>query len=402
MKFFNIRYIFGLNKYNRALWPIKSVQSTLSHHQFLVCRSYSSLTTTSNGISTELLQNSGVRSYLNKLISEDYSEDMSKPNVSALISAIRLLKVDLQSLNEFNIEKEKDKEFGEQLQKEIKSHEEQLTKLELELLNSLVPNEEINCQDVMLEITAGVGGQEAMIFTLELFEMYNSFAHYKGWESEVADYCHTEMGGIRHACLMLSGSDCYSLLQHEGGVHRVQRVPKTEKSGRIHTSTVTVAILPQPTELDVVINDRDLIIETKRASGAGGQHVNKTDSAIRMHHKPTGVVVECQTDRSQIKNRKLALQKLRAIIYKKQLEQQQSLTRSARKQQVGSSGRSEKIRTYNFNQDRITDHRLSRSFHNLVGFLEGREYLNKVVIELQERANQILFNEFIESISKKN
>ncbi|CAH1737361.1 peptide chain release factor 1-like, mitochondrial [Aphis gossypii] len=400
MKFFNSRYIFGL--YNRALWPIKSIQSTLSHHQFLVCRSYSSLTTTSHGISTELLQNSGVRSYLNKLISEDYSEDMSKPNVSALISAIRLLKVDLQSLNEFDIEKEKDKEFGEQLQKEIKSHEEQLTKLELELLNSLVPNEEINCQDVMLEITAGVGGQEAMIFTLELFEMYNSFAHYRGWECEVADYCHTEMGGIRHACLMLSGSDCYSLLQHEGGVHRVQRVPKTEKSGRIHTSTVTVAILPQPTELDVVINDRDLIIETKRASGAGGQHVNKTDSAIRMHHKPTGVVVECQTDRSQIKNRKLALQKLRAIIYKKQLEQQQSLTRSARKQQVGSSGRSEKIRTYNFNQDRITDHRLSKSFHNLVGFLEGREYLDKVVIELQERANKILFNEFIESISKKN
>ncbi|XP_060849851.1 peptide chain release factor 1-like, mitochondrial [Rhopalosiphum padi] len=400
MKFFNSRYIFRL--YNKTLWPIKSVQSTLSSHQFLVCHSYSSFTTTTNRISSELLRNSGVRSYLNKLISEDYSDTMSKPNVFALISAIRLLKVDLQSLNEFDIEKEKDKEFGEQLQKEIKSHEDQLRKLELELLNSLVPNEKFDCEDIMLEITAGVGGQEAMIFTQELFEMYNSFAYYKGWKSEIADYCHTEMGGIRHACLMLSGSDCFSLLQHEGGVHRVQRVPKTEKSGRIHTSTVTVAILPQPTELDVVINDKDLIIETKRASGAGGQHVNKTDSAIRMHHKPTGVTVECQTDRSQIKNRKIALQKLRAIIYKKQLEQQQSLTRSARKQQVGSSARSEKIRTYNFNQDRITDHRLSKSFHNLVGFLEGREYLDKVVIELQERANQILFNEFIESISEKS
>jgi len=396
MIFFNSRCIFRFC--NKTL--IKSFRlSSFSKHQFAK-RHYSVLSNLE--ISVTLLNNPEVRSYLNKLLISDYSDTMSNPNVHMLLSAIRSIKEDLESLNELNTEKEKDKEFGAQLQKEKEFHEEQLKKLELELLSSLVPNNDVNCHDIMFEITAGVGGQEAMIFTQELFEMYNSYAYFKGWTSEIADYNNTEMGGIRHACLMISGNDCYRLLQHEGGVHRVQRVPKTEKSGRIHTSTVTVAVLPQPAELDVVIYDRDLVIETKRASGAGGQHVNKTDSAVRMHHKPTGIVVECQTDRSQIKNRKIALQKLRAIMYKRQLDEQHLLTRSARKQQVGSSSRSEKIRTYNFNQDRITDHRLSKSFHNLPGFLEGGEYLDKIVDELQERENEILFNEFINSISQKS
>ncbi|XP_025407626.1 peptide chain release factor 1-like, mitochondrial [Sipha flava] len=398
MKFLNYKNI--LLMYNKTLWSNKCFYSSFSKHQYLLSRYYSSMP--EHRICSALLNNSGVRSYLDSLISKDYSDIMSKSNVSALILAIRSIRVDLQSLKEFDTEKEKDEEFILQLQKEKESYEKQLNKLELELLNSLVPNINVDCGDIMLEITAGVGGQEAMIFTQELFEMYNSFVNYRGWQSEVADYSPTDMGGIRHACIMISGNDCYRSLQHEGGVHRVQRVPKTEKSGRVHTSTVTVAVLPQPAELDVVINDRDLVIETKRASGAGGQHVNKTDSAVRMHHKPTGIVVECQTDRSQIKNRKIALQKLRAIIYQKQLDQQQLLTRSVRKQQVGSSGRSEKIRTYNFNQDRITDHRLSKNFHNLMGFLEGRDYLDKIINELQERTDEILFREFVESISQKN
>ncbi|VVC36693.1 Hypothetical protein CINCED_3A004280 [Cinara cedri] len=396
MKFLNIRNIFNLC--NKTLWPSQCFQLSFLKCEFPVCRH---LSTTAPGVPSTLLNNLGVRSYLDKLISEEYSDTMSKPKVSALINTIRLLKVDLKSLYEFDTEKENDKEFCTQLQKEKGSLEEQLKELELDLLSCLVPNNEIKCEDIMLEITAGVGGQEAMIFTQELFEMYSSFSHYKGWQSEIADYIHTDMGGIRHACLMISGNNCYRLLQHEGGVHRVQRVPKTEKSGRIHTSTVTVAILPQPTELEVVINDRDLVIETKRASGAGGQHVNKTDSAVRMHHKPTGVVVECQTDRSQIKNRKIALQKLRVIIYQRQLKEQQLFTKSARKQQVGSSARSEKIRTYNFNQNRITDHRLCQNFHNLLVFLEGGEYLDNIINKLQERSNEILLNEFIESISEK-
>ncbi|XP_050520568.1 peptide chain release factor 1-like, mitochondrial isoform X2 [Daktulosphaira vitifoliae] len=361
MKFINTMRLLHICK-------LSLIRLNYSKHNFIIhCFS-----TTSYQFSRNLLDNPGIRSYIDNLISNEYSDSMTKPKVSTLVSKIRSLKDDLLSLQELDLDKGQDSDFYTQVNKERDTIFFKLNKLELELLGALVPKDEsLNCSDVILEITAGVGGQEAMIFTQDLLEMYSSFTHYKGWQSEMADYCPTDLGGIRHVCLMISGNECYRLLRHEGGVHRVQRVPKTEKSGRIHTSTVTVAILPQPTEFDVIINDKDLIIETKRASGAGGQHVNKTDSAVRMHHKPSGIIVECQTDRSQIKNRKIALQKLRAKLYQMQLEEQISSTKLARKLQVGSSARSEKIRTYNFNQDRITDHRLSKSIHNLVGFLEG-------------------------------
>ncbi|XP_050423841.1 peptide chain release factor 1-like, mitochondrial [Adelges cooleyi] len=397
MKFIRIRSLFY--KCKHTIWS--SNQQRISHvtHGFLV-RRYSSL---SDKISNVLLNNAGVRSYIENLISKGYSESMTKPKVLSLLSAIRTLKDDLQSLTEFDIGKEDDKEFTAQLLKERESIAKQLNELQLDLLGALVPcDEDSDCTDIIVEITAGVGGQEAMIFTQDLFEMYSSFTNYKGWQCEIADYCPTDIGGLRHVGLMISGNNCYRLLRHEGGVHRVQRVPKTEKSGRIHTSTVTVAILPQPAEFDLVINERDLIIETKRASGAGGQHVNKTDSAIRMHHKPTGIVVECQTDRSQIKNRKIALQKLRAKIYQMQLDERQSTTKLARKQQVGSSARSEKIRTYNFNQDRITDHRLSKNYHNLIGFLEGEDLLDRIINDLETMSQESLLHEFIQSISQKN
>ncbi|XP_050520569.1 peptide chain release factor 1-like, mitochondrial isoform X3 [Daktulosphaira vitifoliae] len=360
MKFINTMRLLHICK-------LSLIRLNYSKHNFIIhCFS-----TTSYQFSRNLLDNPGIRSYIDNLISNEYSDSMTKPKVSTLVSKIRSLKDDLLSLQELDLDKGQDSDFYTQVNKERDTIFFKLNKLELELLGALVPKDEsLNCSDVILEITAGVGGQEAMIFTQDLLEMYSSFTHYKGWQSEMADYCPTDLGGIRHVCLMISGNECYRLLRHEGGVHRVQRVPKTEKSGRIHTSTVTVAILPQPTEFDVIINDKDLIIETKRASGAGGQHVNKTDSAVRMHHKPSGIIVECQTDRSQIKNRKIALQKLRAKLYQMQLEEQISSTKLARKLQVGSSARSEKIRTYNFNQDRITDHRLSKSIHNLVGFLE--------------------------------
>ncbi|XP_050520567.1 peptide chain release factor 1-like, mitochondrial isoform X1 [Daktulosphaira vitifoliae] len=392
MKFINTMRLLHICK-------LSLIRLNYSKHNFIIhCFS-----TTSYQFSRNLLDNPGIRSYIDNLISNEYSDSMTKPKVSTLVSKIRSLKDDLLSLQELDLDKGQDSDFYTQVNKERDTIFFKLNKLELELLGALVPKDEsLNCSDVILEITAGVGGQEAMIFTQDLLEMYSSFTHYKGWQSEMADYCPTDLGGIRHVCLMISGNECYRLLRHEGGVHRVQRVPKTEKSGRIHTSTVTVAILPQPTEFDVIINDKDLIIETKRASGAGGQHVNKTDSAVRMHHKPSGIIVECQTDRSQIKNRKIALQKLRAKLYQMQLEEQISSTKLARKLQVGSSARSEKIRTYNFNQDRITDHRLSKSIHNLVGFLEGTEILDKIINELETMSNETLLYNFIQSISLDN
>ncbi|PNF16346.1 Peptide chain release factor 1-like, mitochondrial [Cryptotermes secundus] len=194
--------------------------------------------------------------------------------------------------------------------------------------------------------------------------------------------------GLRHASLLVSGKDAYRYLKYEAGVHRVQRVPATEKSGRIHTSTVSVAVLPQPEEVDIVLHDKDLNVETKRASGAGGQHVNKTESAVRITHLPTGLSVECQVDRSQIKNRQIAMQTLKARIYQRQLEAQDAATQAARKQQVGSSMRSEKIRTYNFNQDRITDHRLNVNVYNLSKFLVDGKQLDCLVDKLQVMTNR--------------
>jgi peptide chain release factor 1 len=264
-----------------------------------------------------------------------------------------------------------------------------IKELENMLISSLVPlDAEDSCSDIVLEVTAGVGGKEAMLFAKELFDMYCSYITNKDWDMQVVQEELSDLGGLRHASVLVSGEDVYRYLKYEAGVHRVQRVPATEKSGRIHTSTVTVAVLPQPEEVDVVLRDKDLHIETKRASGAGGQHVNKTESAVRITHLPTGISVECQVDRSQIKNRGIAMRTLKARIYQQEVEAQISRTQAARKQQVGSSMRSEKIRTYNFMQDRITDHRLSSSFHDMHGFLLGGEKLDNLICQLQLMRNR--------------
>nr|XP_025853605.1 peptide chain release factor 1-like, mitochondrial [Vulpes vulpes] len=205
-------------------------------------------------------------------------------------------------------------------------------------------------------------------------------------------------GGLRHASASIGGLEAYKHMKFEGGVHRVQRVPKTEKQGRIHTSTMTVAILPQPTEINLVINPKDLRIDTKRASGAGGQHVNTTDSAVRIVHLPTGVVSECQQERSQLKNREMAMKKLRAKLYSMYLEEETSKRYSARKIQVGTKGRSEKIRTYNFPQNRVTDHRINKSLHDLETFMQGEYLLDELVQSLKDYAD---YESLVEIISKK-
>ncbi|XP_073729626.1 peptide chain release factor 1-like, mitochondrial isoform X3 [Misgurnus anguillicaudatus] len=260
--------------------------------------------------------------------------------------------------------------------------------LKLKILSLLIPDEESDMSDMVLEITAGVGGQEAMLFTAEIFDMYQNFASFNGWGFEVLEVMSSELGGVRHATASISGPLSYKKLKFEAGVHRVQRVPKTEKQGRMHTSTMTVAVLPQPTEISFTINPKDLRIETKRASGAGGQHVNTTDSAVRLLHLPTGIVAECQQERSQIKNKEKAMTLLRAKLYSARLEEETSKRYNARKLQIGTRGRSEKIRTYNFSQDRITDHRIGKTIHDVHGFLQGEELLEEMIVSLQQFSEQ--------------
>ncbi|KAM5163097.1 peptide chain release factor 1-like, mitochondrial isoform 2-T2 [Mantella aurantiaca] len=235
-----------------------------------------------------------------------------------------------------------------------------------------------------------------MLFTAEIFDMYQHYANYKNWSFDILEYFHSDLGGVRHASASVGGLDAYKHLKYEGGVHRVQRVPKTEKQGRIHTSTMTVAVLPQPSEINLTIHPKDLRIETKRASGAGGQHVNTTDSAVRIVHIPTGTVAECQQERSQIKNKETAMKVLRAKLYNMKLDEESNKRQSARKIQVGSKGRSEKIRTYNFPQDRVTDHRISKSMHNIEGFFFGDELLDDMIQALGDFAD---YESLVEMIS---
>uniref|UniRef100_A0A673J511 Mitochondrial translational release factor 1-like n=1 Tax=Sinocyclocheilus rhinocerous TaxID=307959 RepID=A0A673J511_9TELE len=226
-----------------------------------------------------------------------------------------------------------------------------------------------------------------MLFTAEIFEMYQNFAAFHGWCFDILEVTSMAyvvcLGGIRRAAASISGPLSYKKFKFEAGVHRVQRVPKTESKGRIHTSTMTVAILPQPTEISFTINPKDLRMETKRASGAGGQHVNTTDCAVRIVHLPTGTVAECQQERSQIKNKETAMTLLRAKLYSARLEEETS-----KRYQIGTKGRSEKIRTYNFSQDRITDHRIGKTIHDLHGFLQGEELLEEMIVFLQQFSEQ--------------
>ncbi|NXI82940.1 RF1ML factor, partial [Rhipidura dahli] len=288
-------------------------------------------------------------------------------------------------------------DFRKLAETEIASCEEEIAELKQQIVLLLIPSEETDESDLVLEVTAGVGGQEAMLFTSEIFDMYQRYAAYKKWKFEVLEYFPSEIGGLRHAVASIAGPEAYKYMKFEGGVHRVQRVPKTEKQGRIHTSTMTVAILPQPTEMRLQISPKDLRIETKRASGAGGQHVNTTDSAVRIVHIPTGIVSECQQERSQIRNKEKAMQMLYAKLYNARLEEETKKRNSARKIQIGTKGRSEKIRTYNFPQDRITDHRISRSVHHVESFMLGEEMLDEMIQTLREYAD---YESLLEVISE--
>lgn len=264
-----------------------------------------------------------------------------------------------------------EKDFKQLVETELKEAETSLEEVKGELKILLLPKDPNDDKNVIVEIRGGAGGDEAALFAADLFKMYSRYAEKYRWSTEMLDSNPTEIGGFKEVIFSIEGKGAYSRLKYESGVHRVQRVPTTEASGRVHTSTVTVAVLAEAEEIDVDIDTNDLRIDTFRASGAGGQHVNKTDSAIRITHNPTGIVVACQDERSQHKNKDKAMKILRSRLYEIAQQQQEGDIAEERKSQVGTGDRSERIRTYNFPQGRITDHRINLTLYKLENILNG-------------------------------
>ena len=307
----------------------------------------------------------------------------SRSEIEEVVTKYREYKHFLQNMEEGKLMLgESDPEMRQMAEEEVARMEPELKRVEDELRVLLLPKDPNDDKNIVLEIRAGTGGDEATLFAAEIFRMYSRFAEERRWRVEVTSVSESAVGGLKEVIALISGVRVYSQLKYESGVHRVQRVPATEQQGRVHTSAITVAVLPEADEVEVKIDAKDLRIDTFCSSGPGGQSVNTTYSAVRMTHLPTGTVVSCQDEKSQIKNRAKAERVMRSRLYELELEKQQALIGAERRSMVGSGDRSEKIRTYNFPQNRLTDHRIGLTLHQLDLVMEGR--LEQIVNALTE------------------
>ncbi|KAL7647719.1 UNVERIFIED_CONTAM: hypothetical protein RMT77_001328 [Armadillidium vulgare] len=331
-----------------------------------------------------------INSIINKF-SSNYYDVLEKSKVFH-VEALNSLQESVKQMNLYENEikelkfvqnDEPDSKIKELMKEEIQELGVKVSDLKEEFFSQLMENFTYQgIEEFYLEISAGVGGQEAMLFVKDLMTMYEGYCLRNGFNFEIVSFEDTPLGGVRKVCMLVKGNNSYMNLKYEGGIHRVQRVPKTEKGGRIHTSTASVVILPVPSEVNIQMSEKDLKIEFTRASGPGGQNVNKSNSAVRITHLPTGIVVDCQIGRSQEGNKKEALRKLRAKLYELETDKQISNVTFQRKLQTGTRARSEKIRTYNFVQDRVTDHRVGISIHNIEDIMAGGSSLGNLTTEL--------------------